>query len=61
MDKRAYTFACIIVTSIAAILTGASDFFNWPVPVNETISIVEGAIIGILGAWSTKLISKKSN
>ena len=58
MTKKTYTFAVVIVTSIAAILTGASDFFNWPVPVNETISIVEGAIIGILGAWSSKLIAK---
>lgn len=61
MDQKTYGFACIIITSIAAILTGASDYFNWPVPVNETISILEGATIGILGAWSTKLISKKSN
>ena len=61
MDKKTYGFACIIITSIAAILIGASDYFNWPVPVNETISIVEGATISILGAWSTKLLSEKSN
>ena len=54
MSKKMYAFACVIVTAIAGVIVGAAEYFNWPAAVTETATIVEGAIIGVLGAWTAK-------
>lgn len=59
MNKKIYAFAVVIVTAVASVVIGAQDYFGWPTAVAESANILEGAIIGILGAWTTKEITKK--
>ena len=54
MSKKLYAFLCVIITAISSVLVGCVDFFNLPLPISETSTILEGAIISILGVWISK-------
>ena len=59
MSKKVYAFLVCIVTAVSGVVIGAQDYFAWPTAVSETANILEGAIIGILGAWTAKEATKK--
>ena len=59
MSTKTYAFACVITTAVFSVIIGAQDYFSWPTAVAETANILQGAIIGVLGAWTTKKALKK--
>jgi hypothetical protein len=49
MSRKTFNYISVIVTAVAAILVGTSEYFGWAPAISTSIPVAQGAIITILG------------
>ena len=60
INKKTFNFISIIVLSVGGIVEAAAEFFSWGAAIKDSIPVITGAIITVLGNFVDNAIEDKS-
>lgn len=60
MSKKTFNFISVTVVAVGGIVEAAAEFFGWGVAIKDSIPVITGAIITVLGNFVNNSIEDKS-